>query len=157
MLKSLKTHPSDARILTRPTTSPGLGFLERALPITVEQKIQPQSLNHLLLYRGSLRSSYRDNLSQCIPVHPKLLQNHFLQVSTIEFERNCTSNNRCITRTRDSLSFYGSETIVPQPHPSFWAEGVMSHQICWQRSKYFSQTVEQFSPVTNRGKIIMNS
>lgn len=28
------SHPSDARILTRATTWPGLGFLERALPIT---------------------------------------------------------------------------------------------------------------------------
>jgi len=27
-------HPSDARILTRATTSPAFGFLERALPIT---------------------------------------------------------------------------------------------------------------------------
>ena len=29
-----KSHPSDARILTRATTWPGLGFLERAFPIT---------------------------------------------------------------------------------------------------------------------------
>lgn len=28
------SHPSDARILTRATTWPGLGFLERAFPIT---------------------------------------------------------------------------------------------------------------------------
>jgi hypothetical protein len=32
--KCCKSHPSDARILTRATTCPGLGFLERALPIT---------------------------------------------------------------------------------------------------------------------------
>ena len=34
-----KSHPSEARILTRATTCPWLGFLERAFPITRQHLI----------------------------------------------------------------------------------------------------------------------
>ena len=52
------THPSDAKILTRATTCPGLGFLVRALPITRPK----QGIIAKLIHISHSKSKYKKNL-----------------------------------------------------------------------------------------------
>jgi hypothetical protein len=56
-LSVLEPHPSDARILIRATTSPGLGFLERALPITESYKNVVTIINPHMILKSSYSSS----------------------------------------------------------------------------------------------------